>query len=87
MHVARLAWLPRSVVRRAQEILDELESGRPVGPGVAKRWGKPEPAQQIALFPEKSPVLEELAKVDVESLTPLEALTKLFELQKKVKEQ
>jgi DNA mismatch repair protein MutS len=41
---------------------------------------------QIPLFAPKSPALEELAKLDVDSLTPLEALTKLYELQKKAKE-
>jgi hypothetical protein len=39
----------------------------------------------MPLFAEKSPVLEDLAKVEIDSLTPLEALTKLCELQKKAK--
>jgi DNA mismatch repair ATPase MutS len=40
----------------------------------------------MPLFAEKSPVLAELAKLEIDSLTPLEALTKLYELQKKSKE-
>jgi DNA mismatch repair ATPase MutS len=38
---------------------------------------------QIPLFSEKSPVLEELEKLEIDSLTHLEAMTKLYELQKK----
>jgi DNA mismatch repair protein MutS len=40
----------------------------------------------LPLFGQKSPVLEELGKLDINSLTPLEALTKLYELQKKARE-
>ena len=86
IHVAKLAGLPRSVVHRAQEVLDELEteSGKQAQAG-SKRIKK-EAVQQMQLFVEKSPVLEELSKLEIDSLTPLEALTKLYELQKKVKE-
>jgi DNA mismatch repair protein MutS len=86
IHVGKLAGLPRSVVHRAQEVLDELEadSGRQAGAG--KRRGRKEIVQQIPMFTEKSPVLEELGKLDIDSLTPLEALTKLYELQKKIQE-
>ena len=83
IHVGKLAGLPKSVVHRAQEILDELEGdGKAAKPSV-----KPLPKQtaQMPLFAEKSPVLEDLAKVEIDSLTPLEALTKLCELQKKAK--
>ena len=84
IHVGKLAGLPKSVVHRAQEILDELEGdGKKVKPSVKSH---PQPIAQIPLFPEKSPVLAELAKLEIDSLTPLEALTKLYELQKKAKE-
>jgi DNA mismatch repair protein MutS len=94
IHVAQLAGLPRSVVHRAREVLEDLEGDRktpsvkPVKRGKEPfdfAQGKP-PAAQVSLFGEKSPVLEELAKLDINSLTPLEALTKLYELQKKAKE-
>jgi DNA mismatch repair ATPase MutS len=39
----------------------------------------------LALFPETSPIIEKLRKLDIESMTPLEALNKLFELQQGVK--
>jgi len=78
IHVAQLAGLPKPVIRRAQELLRELESGERVhAPQVAKQ----EPAQ-LSLFIERDPVLEALRALDVNSLSPLEALTKLYELQK-----
>jgi DNA mismatch repair protein MutS len=84
IHVGKLAGLPKSVVHRAQEILDELE-----GDGKTEKLtvkSLPKSLAQIPLFAEKSPALEELAKLEIDSLTPLEALTKLYELQKKAKE-
>jgi len=74
------------VVHRAQEVLDELEteSGKQAQGG--RKRIKKEAVQQMQLFNEKSPLLEELSKLEIDSLTPLEALTKLYELQKKVKE-
>ena len=44
------------------------------------------PEAKIPLFAEKSPVVEELEKMEIDSLTILEALTKLYELQKIAKE-
>jgi DNA mismatch repair protein MutS len=40
-------------------------------------------AQQIALFPETNPLVEELKGLDINSLTPIEALTKLYEWKKR----
>ena len=78
IHVAQLAGLPAPVIQRATEIMLELEktSGRAVSIN-------PHVAQQAALFPETSPLLDELGSVDVNSLSPIEALNKLFEWQKK----
>src|SRR5258706_8037225 len=78
IHVAQLAGLPRPVVQRADEIMAELEktSGRAVKIN-------PVAAQQAALFPETNPLLDELKSVDVNALSPIEALNKLFEWQKK----
>jgi len=89
IHVAQLAGLPKSVVHRAQEVLVELEenSGKDSvkGSSGSRRRAK-EPAQQIPLFGQKSPLLEELEKLEIDSLTPLEALTRLYEMQKKARE-
>ncbi len=86
IHVAKLAGLPRSVVHRAQEVLDELETENGQQSQAGRKRGKKETVQQMPLFAEKSPVLEELSKLEIDSLTPLEALTKLYELQKRARE-
>ncbi|HUH97385.1 MAG TPA: DNA mismatch repair protein MutS, partial [Anaerolineales bacterium] len=78
IHVAQLAGLPMPVIQRANEIMLELEktAGHAVNIG-------PHLAQQAALFPETSPLLDELGRLDVNSLSPIEALNKLFEWQNK----
>ena len=78
IHVAQLAGLPSPVIQRANEIMTELEktSGRAVKID-------PHAAQQAMLFPESSPLLDELKELDVNSLSPIEALNKLYEWQKK----
>ena len=78
IHVAQLAGLPSPVIQRASEIMAELEktSGRAVKID-------PHAAQQIMLFPESSPLLNELKELDINSLSPIEALNKLFEWQRK----
>jgi DNA mismatch repair protein MutS len=88
IHVAQLAGLPRAVVHRADEVLAELENH--TGEQAARRAGRPRsekaPQEQLPLFGKRSPVLDEVAKLDVSSMTPLEAITKLYELQQKAKE-
>lgn len=76
IHVAQLAGLPRDVIIRANEILKELERHAPTA---AVEPSHLKPAQQIALFPETSPVIEELRELDVTAMTPLEAINKLYE--------
>jgi DNA mismatch repair protein MutS len=86
IHVARLAGLPKSVIHRASEVLVELEGDSRKGGKEKIRRGKEEAVQQISFFGQKPPVLDELEKLDINSITPLEALTKLYELQKKARE-
>ena len=89
IHVAKLAGLPKSVVHRAQEVLEELEEdSRTLAESShkAKRRLKQPPPIQIPLLGQKSPLMEELEKLDIDSMSPLEALNKLYELQKKSKE-
>ena len=78
IHVAQLAGLPRPVILRAGEIMAQLEasSGRAVKIN-------PEAAQQMALFPETNPLLDELRSLDMNTVSPIEALNKLYEWQKK----
>jgi DNA mismatch repair protein MutS len=86
IHVAQLAGLPKSVVHRAREVLEDLEEDSREAKPLPRRRRKEEVAQQLSFLGQKSPVLEELAKLDINSLTPLEALNKLYELQKEAKE-
>jgi DNA mismatch repair protein MutS len=78
IHVAELAGLPRPVINRAQEILAQLESD-----SRQLRATERIPARQLAFFPETNPLVDELRKLDIASLTPLEALNKLFEWQRR----
>lgn len=88
VHVARLAGLPGGVLARAEEILGELERSGAAGP---KRLFEPQarnaknPALQVSLFAELHPVVEALRQLDVNGLTPLDALNRLFELQQLAK--
>jgi DNA mismatch repair protein MutS len=79
IQVARLAGLPAPVIRRAREILAELESER----GAAAPAANTAPEQaQLVLFPAAhDPVLKDLAALDIPSLTPLQALNLLAEWQ------
>lgn len=81
IHVGQLAGLPKPVIQRANEILGELEasSGKAVNISGAT-------SQQMALFPETNPLVEELRRLDIVTISPLEALNKLFEWQKKYSE-
>jgi DNA mismatch repair protein MutS len=78
IHVAQLAGLPKSVIVRAQEVLAELES-RP-----SKRNKVPhrKTSLQIPLFSKGSLLAEEVARLDIDSMSPLEAITKLYELKR-----
>jgi DNA mismatch repair protein MutS len=73
IHVARMAGMPSQVVHRAEEILQELEAAR-----------SPHPARssevQTSFLPVLDPILEELASLDVLSMTPLDALNLLYGL-------
>jgi DNA mismatch repair protein MutS len=86
IHVARMAGMPKSVVTRAAEILKELEKShnsleKPVADLAAHREG-----YQLSFFQLDDPVLKEirdkLKKLDINNLTPVEALNKLNEIKK-----
>jgi DNA mismatch repair protein MutS len=88
IHVARLAGMPRSVVHRAGEILQDLESVSANGHAHTRREAMRQersPAMQMTFFAPESPILDELKQLDVEALSPLEALTRLYELQRKAR--
>jgi DNA mismatch repair protein MutS len=76
IHVGQLAGLPAAVTKRASELLRELELR---APQAVRRPGHLSTGQQMALFPAASPLLDELRDLDVMSLTPLDAISKLYE--------
>jgi DNA mismatch repair protein MutS len=78
IHVGQLAGLPKPVIQRANEILGQLEASS----GNAVNLGE-NTSHQMALFPETNPLLDELRGLDVLTVSPLEALNKLFEWKKK----
>ncbi|MCC7007808.1 MAG: DNA mismatch repair protein MutS [Acidobacteria bacterium] len=85
IQVARLAGLPARVVARASEILRSLEQDELARGGRPSLSGAPPAAQrQLSLFqpPATHPVIERLTGVDVDRLTPLEALNLLSALKR-----
>ncbi|MEX2446835.1 MAG: DNA mismatch repair protein MutS, partial [Dehalococcoidia bacterium] len=80
VHVAALAGLPRAVVARARELLATLETGAPGMAEDAPAAGDVPAAQLPLAAPPAEAVLEELAALDPDALTPLEALQRLYEL-------
>ena len=89
VHVAQLAGIPRPVVHRAQEILAELERK-----GEAKTRRKVMQdltmpvAWQMTLFAsETHPLLDEIKNLAIDELTPIEAISKLYELQQRARKE
>lgn len=87
IEVARLAGIPQTTIERAKEILKELESN-----GTGRRSSERHPrlkvreeTLQLTLFSaEKHPVIEELENLDITTMSPIEALNKLYDLQKRL---
>ncbi len=73
--VSKLAGIPDQVINRAYEILKDLEAGITTNARTDIR----KDTQQLSLF-DNNEILEELQKLDVNTLTPIEALNKLYEL-------
>ncbi len=85
IHVAKLAGIPEMVIRRANEILHHLEEHEAAGVDTETRFTPPAPTTQLDLFGEQEQKLRtELEKIDINTLTPIEALAKLDELKKEV---
>ncbi len=84
IEVAKLAGLPYEVITRAREVLAEHESVERLATGHLSPGASP-PATQLTIFtPLSQPVLERLREVDLNRLTPLEALNLLAELKKQI---
>jgi DNA mismatch repair protein MutS len=91
IHVARMAGMPKSVVTRADEILKELEQShnkkelaKPIADLADHREG-----MQLSIFQLDDPVLkqirDEILGIDIDNLTPMEALNKLYNIKKVLK--
>ena len=86
VHVAQLAGLPRAVVNRAWEVLEELEGPGSNRKSPAKRSSKSElAARQMPLFQPDQPLTDAVLNLDIPNLTPLEAINKLYELQERAR--
>jgi len=86
IEVAKLAGLPVEVVNRAREVLQEHETAEQrLSEQLASDELQPRPPAQLTIFtPLSQPVLEKLREVDLNRLTPLEALNLLSELKKQI---
>ena len=98
IHVAEIAGMPKSIVKRANVILKQLEtphSGTIAAPveetGIVKKSGVGAPSEgmQLSFFQLDDPVLsqirDEILGLDINNLTPVEALNKLNEIKKILK--
>lgn len=74
IHVAQMAGLPAPVISRANEILKQLEATSGTTLPEAK-----EEKEQLRLFPENNPLMDAFKKLDLEAMTPIQALNKLYE--------
>ena len=84
IEVAKLAGLPNEVVERAREVLVQHEFAEQQATAHLSPGATP-PAAQLTIFtPLSQPVLEKLREVDLNRLTPLEALNLLAELKKEI---
>ena len=84
IEVAKLAGVPSEVVKRAREILADIETDRPIA-----RTEKKEERAEFDLFTgilesKENEVADRLREVDINTLTPIEAMNLLFELKKKL---
>jgi DNA mismatch repair protein MutS len=85
IHVAQLAGVPKAVITRANEILKELEAAG--GDFVIKPREREQGPKQLSFFQtDPDPVVKYVKQIKVDELTPLDAITKLYELKRLVGE-
>ena len=87
IHVAKVAGMPKEILKRAQEILVKLEKSH-AADSKPKVLQKDDSEMQLSFFQLDDPVLSqiktEITKIDIDTLTPIEALMKLNEIKKLV---
>ena len=83
IHVARMAGMPKNVVKNAQELLKQLEASRSNGNNIIESK-----KLQLSFFDVEDPVMQKIKEmligIDIDSLTPIEALMKLNEIKKTI---
>ncbi|MDR9373884.1 MAG: DNA mismatch repair protein MutS [Schleiferiaceae bacterium] len=88
IHVAKMAGMPSLVINRADRLLQELEKQHQENPEKQARPAQAEGDMQLSFFQLDDPLLEEIRQdiqnLDVDTLTPVEALMKLNEIKKKI---
>ncbi|MCK4752688.1 MAG: DNA mismatch repair protein MutS [Planctomycetes bacterium] len=88
IHVAKLAGVPKSILERSEEILEELESTfvkEATGEHLAKHKTK-EPDKDSLFVQKHKSVLDKLASTDIDNLTPIEAINLLNKIKKEIEE-
>ncbi len=90
IHVARMSGMPKSIVKRADDILHELEkSNQGISAKPMKELGDNREGMQLSFFQLEDPVLcqirDEILNLNIDGLTPIEALNKLSDIKKIVK--
>ncbi len=84
IQVAKLAGVPDPVLKRAREVLQTLESMGKGDTPAAPLAARTQRLQTTLFEAERHPVLDELGALDLGTLSPIEALTKLYDLQRKL---
>lgn len=87
IHVAQLAGLPKAVIHRAEEILRQLEEEKLERKKDKSKKIVDTSSMQLSIFGAQSQVEKEIRSLDIDSMSPIEAINKLYELKKKAGEE
>ena len=86
IHVAKLAGMPQVIIKRADQVLKQLEEDHSADINLSNVQSKTESGMQLSFFQLDDPVLsqvrDEILGADINNLTPVEALNKLNEIKK-----
>ncbi|MDD5493379.1 MAG: DNA mismatch repair protein MutS [Dehalococcoidia bacterium] len=83
IHVAQLAGLPRAVVHRSEEILDDLERNQNKKGEIKNKADNQ--SLQLSIFGKQSEIEQEINTLNIDEMTPIDAINKLYELKKRAK--
>jgi DNA mismatch repair protein MutS len=85
VEVSKLAGIPEWIVRRAREILNDLEAARPVSERRAAMKQSAASEEGQLMLPQSTPIDDAVRALDIDTLTPIEALNKLYEFKAMLK--